>query len=172
MAMAQEPRCTVDSGPFVFHYLVEQNVCYLCLCDKTYPRRLAFSYLEELQKEFQDSFANEIMNAARPYALVKFDTSIQKIKKQYKNTQTQRNIAKLNEDLHDVTRIMTRNIQDVLGRQEALNRMSEMSSQLVSDSNKYLKGTKYLNWQAMYRKYGPPTFVILVVLIVLYWRFW
>ena len=80
-------------------------------------------------------------------------------------------MAKLNEDLHDVTRIMTRNIQDVLGRQEALNRMSEMSSQLVSDSNKYLKGTKHLNWQAMYRKYGPPGIVLLVVLLVIYFRF-
>ena len=50
------------------------------------------------------------------------DTFIQRTKKQYKDARNQRNLSKLNEDLHDVTRIMTRNIQDVLGRQEALNR--------------------------------------------------
>lgn len=33
-------------------------------------------------------------------------------------------MTKLNEDLQDVARIMTRNIQDVLGRQEMLDGMS------------------------------------------------
>jgi hypothetical protein len=50
--------------------------------------------------------------------------------------------------------------------------MSELSSRLVDDSKKYLKDAKRLNWQALYRKYGPPSVVILVVLFVLYVRFW
>jgi hypothetical protein len=50
------------------------------------------------------------------------DTFIQKAKKQYKDSRTQRNLSKLNEDLNDVTRIMTRNIQDVLGREDQLKR--------------------------------------------------
>ena len=120
-------------------YIVEKYVCYLAICDKTYPRRLAFSYLEDLQKDFDLNYGQELKKTLRPYAFVKFgifycfyiyiassyckDSTIQQIKKQYKNTQTQRNIAKLNEDLHDVTRIMTKNIQDVLGRQDALNSM-------------------------------------------------
>jgi vesicle transport protein SEC22 len=101
----------------------------------------------------------------------KKDTFIQKTKKQYKDTRTQRNLAKLNEDLNDVTRIMTRNIQDVLGRQDALNQMSNLSSQLAADSKKYLKDAKHLNLQALYRKYGPPVIVVFVVLLVIYVRF-
>jgi vesicle transport protein SEC22 len=53
-------------------YSIEGNVVYLTLCDKTYPKRLAFSYLEEVQKEFQEQYAREIDTAARPYAFVKF----------------------------------------------------------------------------------------------------
>jgi hypothetical protein len=81
---------------------------------------------------------------ARPYAFVKFgtltssgswlrffigvffwgvlDAFIQKTKKQYKDSRTQRNLNKLNEDLQDVTRIMNKNIQEVLGRGEQLDR--------------------------------------------------
>lgn len=50
------------------------------------------------------------------------DTFIQKTKKQYKDTRTQKNLQKLNDDLNDVTRIMTKNIGEVLGRGEALDR--------------------------------------------------
>jgi vesicle transport protein SEC22 len=33
---------------------------------------LAFSYLEEIQKEFQEKYGNEVGTVARPYAFVKF----------------------------------------------------------------------------------------------------
>ncbi|KAI3646150.1 hypothetical protein MP228_005751 [Amoeboaphelidium protococcarum] len=165
-----ESRCTVEAGQYVFHYIVESRVVYLVLTDKTYPKRLAFAYLDELQKEFDINYGSQVQQAARPYAFVKFDTFIQKVKKQYKDSRTQRNMSKLNEDLNDVHRIMTKNIQDVLGRQDALNRMSEVSGQLKSESAKYLKDAKNLNWQALYRKYGTPVIIVVIVLFVLYVR--
>ena len=50
------------------------------------------------------------------------DTFIQKTKKLYQDTRTQRNIAKLNDELYEVHQIMTRNVQDVLGVGEKLDR--------------------------------------------------
>ena len=49
------------------------------------------------------------------------DTYIQKTRKLYMDTRTQRNINKLNEDLTEVHSIMTKNIQDVLGQGERLD---------------------------------------------------
>lgn len=49
------------------------------------------------------------------------DTFIQKTKKLYLDTRTQRNLSKLNEDLQEVHSIMTRNIQEVLGQGEKLD---------------------------------------------------
>ena len=50
------------------------------------------------------------------------DTYIQKIKKLYLDTRSQRNIAKLNDELYEVQQIMTRNVQEVLGVGEKLDR--------------------------------------------------
>ena len=52
------------------------------------------------------------------------DTFIQKTKKLYLDTRTQRNISKLNEDIAEVHQIMTRNIAEVLGHGERLDRAS------------------------------------------------
>ena len=49
------------------------------------------------------------------------DTFIQKTKKLYLDTRTQRNIARLNQDIAEVHQIMTRNINDVLGQGERLD---------------------------------------------------
>jgi vesicle transport protein SEC22 len=40
------------------------------------------------------------------------------------DTRTQRNLSKLNDDLFEVQQIMTRNIQEVLGVGDRLDRMS------------------------------------------------
>lgn len=54
-------------------YIIEGSVCYLCICEQSYPRKLAFSYLEELAKEFNMSYGNEVDKPGlRPYAFVKF----------------------------------------------------------------------------------------------------
>lgn len=54
------------------------------------------------------------------------DTFIQKTKKLYMDTRTQRNLNKLNEDLTEIHNIVTRNVQDVLGQGEKLDRASPL----------------------------------------------
>ena len=57
-----------------FSYIIEGRVCYLTMCDRAYPKKLAFQYLEDLKNEFERSYANQIETAARPYAFIKFGT--------------------------------------------------------------------------------------------------
>lgn len=56
------------------------------------------------------------------------DTFIQKTKKLYLDTRTQRNITRLQTDVQEVASIMTRNIADILGQGE---RMSGVHSSAV-----------------------------------------
>lgn len=119
------PRMSIESGPLTFHYLIDGDVVYLTLVDKAYPKKLAFQYLDELSKEFNSLYGPQIDGIARPYAFIKFDNFIQKTKKLYLDTRTQRNIERLNADIAEVHSIMTRNIQDVLGQGERLDRESD-----------------------------------------------
>ena len=73
---AGDSRLSVDSGPFVFHYLIQADVCYLTLTDKSYPKKLAYQYLEELQSEFSRLYGDQIAAAARPYAFIKFGEAL------------------------------------------------------------------------------------------------
>ncbi|EEC70253.1 hypothetical protein OsI_01050 [Oryza sativa Indica Group] len=169
-------RMSIETGPYLFHYIIEGRVCYLTMCDCSYPKKLAFQYLEDLKNEFERVNGNQIETAARPYAFIKFDTFIQKTKKLYLDTRTQRNLAKLNDELYEVHQIMTRNFQEVLGVGEKLDHdesflfaeVSEMSNRLISDTRIYAEKAKDLNRQALIRKYAPVAIVIGIVLM-LFW---
>lgn len=68
----QPPRVSVDSGDFVFHYLLDGGACFLTLTEKGYPKKLAFQYLEELAGEFARLYGGQVDGVARPYAFIKF----------------------------------------------------------------------------------------------------
>lgn len=58
-------------------YLIADNVVYLTIADKSYPRKLAFSYLDELSKEFSTSYGAKVETVRKPYAFVGFGWSLQ-----------------------------------------------------------------------------------------------
>ncbi|PSC72765.1 kDa vesicle transport [Micractinium conductrix] len=165
-------RMTIESGPYTFHYVIDGEVCYLTLAEKAYPKKLAFQYLEELQSEFSRLYGGQTDSVTRPYAFIKFDTFIQKTKKLYLDTRTQRNISKLNQDIAEVHAVMTRNIADVLGQGERLDRMTEMSSMLSQDAKQFAVKAKDLYHQALFRKYLPLIILVAVALLMIALKFY
>lgn len=45
---------------------------YLTIAEKSYPRKLAFSYLDELSKEFATVYGPKVKDVRKPYAFVGF----------------------------------------------------------------------------------------------------
>lgn len=202
---------SIPSGPG--SYLISDSIVYLVIADKSYPRKLAFSYLSELSTEFSRSYPPDmsLKPGLRPYAFVKFDTFIQRTKRLYldprgaeasgladanKTGPAGNGLDRLNEDLQDVTRIMTKNMEDLLWRGDSLDRMSHMSSSLRDESLKYRKAARKIvspegplarasyppradqgerprlqNIDAMIRKYAPIVGIGMFVLVFVYYRF-
>ncbi|KAJ6883052.1 25.3 kDa vesicle transport protein isoform X1 [Populus alba x Populus x berolinensis] len=108
------------------NYLIGNGVCFMTLCDSSYPRKLAFHYLQDLQKEFEKLDSSLVEKITRPYSFVKFDGVIGSIRKQYIDTRTQANLSKLNANRKKDLEIITEHISEILQRK----RNSEMSEGL------------------------------------------
>lgn len=48
------------------------KICFLTLAEKGYPRRFAFDYLDDLQKEFLQLHGQQIESVERPYKFITF----------------------------------------------------------------------------------------------------
>ncbi|EFO96756.1 hypothetical protein GCK72_022250 [Caenorhabditis remanei] len=135
---------SVESGPYVFHYVIIQNICALVLCERSFPRKAAFQYLNDIGNEFLNSYSTKVEQVVRPYHFLDFDKYIQQAKQRYADTNKYTMNAVSNE-LQDVTRIMVTNIEDVIHRGEALNILENRASELSGMSKKYRDDAKALN---------------------------
>lgn len=163
-------RCTLEAGPMNFHYVIAQGVCYLSLCEASFPKKIAFAYLEDLHNEFYDQYGRKVPTVTRPYSFIEFDTYIQKAKKTYVDSRARRNLGSINTELQDVQRIMVANIEEVLQRGEALSALDTKASNLSSLSKKYRSDAKYLNTRSTYAKVAAVAVVVFTLII--YVRFW
>lgn len=168
-----EPQASIESGSFTYHYLITGDLCFICICDRSYPRKLAFTYLQDLSSEFTTTYSTStyLSPSCRPYAFVEFDTFIQRTKKTYQDARASQNLDKLNDELRDVTKVMTKNIEDLLYRGDSLERMGDLSSRLREDSRKYKKAAVRINWELLLKQYGPVGGLAFVMIVFIWWRF-
>ncbi|KAI1745834.1 transport protein-like protein sec22 [Xylaria scruposa] len=168
-----EQQATIESGNYTLHYLIANDIVFLCICDRSYPRKLAFTYLSDLSAEFSNSYSAQQLHspALRPYAFMEFDTFINRTKSTYADTRATQNLDKLNDELRDVTKVMTKNIEDLLYRGDSLERMGEMSSRLKDDSKKYRKAAVKINWDLLLKQYAPIGVFGLIVILFIWFRF-
>ncbi|CAN7937012.1 unnamed protein product [Ixodes hexagonus] len=161
-------KSTIETGPYNFHYLIENGVCYLVLTEKSFSKRLAFSFLEDLQNEFNSQYGSRVHSVNRPYTFIEFDTYIQKAKKSFMDSRARRNLTNLNSELQDVQRIMVQNIDDVLQRGSVISELDSKASNLSLLSQKYKKDARYLNLRSTYAKLAAVAVVVFVGFLYFY----
>ena len=159
--------------------MVEDGLVYIVMTERTYPTRLAIQYLEllhtnfmnELQTEHGDNWRSAIAKIDKPYSYLRFERTIGRIRKDFMDSTSSTNTARLKDELNEVHNIMKKSIAEVLGRGEKLETVSRTSAALRSESDKFYKGAKKANQLDLYRTYATYGMVITVVLCLLYWRF-
>lgn len=101
----------------------------MVVTEKSYPRKLAFAYLQDVWRSFKDELTADhgpdryrqfLETLSRPYALLKFDKTLQRLRKEYQDPSSRQNSSRLAEEVNEVHTIMRRNIQEILDRGEKL----------------------------------------------------
>lgn len=166
----------IELGYFSFIILLDpsSDLALLSLCEKHYPKKLAGSLLGDLKEKFLEQFTPSMIKVPglRPYAFISFDSTLEKIKADYRDVRAKSNLERLHSDLADVTKIMHTNITGVLERGSKLETMSLLSNNLSEDSRKYLRHTKKMNLQLLWRQHGPIAIFIgaLMMFLFIYWK--
>ncbi|EYC17516.1 Vesicle-trafficking protein SEC22b family protein [Ancylostoma duodenale] len=156
---------SIESGPYMFHYVIKESICCLCLCQHSFPRKLAFAYLEDVAQEFLNQNATRIEQVVRPYHFLEFDQYIQQAKKKYVD-RSRYAMSAVSNELQDVARIMVSNIEDVIHRGEALNILEAKASDLSGLSKKYREDAKALNRRSTFFKVAVSLGIFGIILLI------
>lgn len=79
---------------------------------------------------------SKIETIENSYSFLKFEKTIAKKRKDYRDSSAKENIDRLNQELLDIKNIMHENFDMILNRDKNLNKISQMSSDLKDNSKK------------------------------------
>ena len=118
------------------------------MAERNYPQKLAFLFLKDISDSFQDELRNsygtsggidylsKIETIENSYSFLKFEKTVTKKRKEFRDSSAKENIDRLNQELMDIKNIMHENFDMILNRDKNLNKISQMSSELKDNSKK------------------------------------
>ena len=160
-------KCSIESEQYYFHYIIEFGACFLTLCDKSFDKKLAFSFLKNLSEEFFNEYGDKINSKnLRPYPFIEFDSYIQKTKRKFQGNRSKVNL--LNTELNDIQRIMLENVQDILDRGEKLSDVDLKVQDLRNQSKVFEKNASDLNSNSMAAIITGSSILLLIFIIWYY----
>jgi vesicle transport protein SEC22 len=103
---AREPEVCVALGSLYVLYIIQDNVVFTGLFVKAYSQQYAASYLGELRKEFFQKYDKKVVaNASVAFALMDFEKFIEKSKRAFEQTKTNRNLSQVQGTLSDIHKV-------------------------------------------------------------------
>ena len=128
----------------------------------------ATDFLSEVTATFLNKYPVEAIEQAKEYAFIDFHSEIDAIRSKYLRNIQYNNMQLLQQDLNNVHQTMANNVKSALVTSEKLGDVERLSQDLSNSAGMFQKNSTDLNRMHIWRTYGRPTVVILIVTLVYY----
>ena len=156
---------------YVFHYVVENGICYLCMSDEKNKHRLPYAFLQDLKDRFLAQYGLEAALRAIAFSFnEEFSTVVKQRMEHYNSGGAMDNIDNLKNQIDDVKEGMVQNIEKVLERGEKIELLVDKTDRLNQQAFRFESSSRnlrrHLYWRRM-RNIGICSIFGLIVLFIL-----
>lgn len=138
---------------YVFHYVVENGICYLCMSDELNKHRVPYAFLQDIKDRFTAEYGVEVpLTAIAFYYNEQFSKVIEERMHHYNSPEAERgidNIGAVKNQIEDVKENMIQNISNLLERGERLELLVEKTDNLNQQAFRFESSGRSLR-RAMY----------------------
>lgn len=157
-------KLTYSNGNYLFHYICENRIVYMCITDDDFERSRAFLYLNDIKRRFQASYG-PMAQTALAYAMnSEFSRVMQNEMKHYSESREIDAISRVHGELDELKDIMVKNIDNVAMRGERLELLISKTDNLSNNSVTFRTTSRNLA-RAMYWK-NVKMYVIMAVVVI------
>ncbi|XP_070553893.1 vesicle-associated membrane protein 7-like [Ptychodera flava] len=162
----ENAKLTYTHGHYLFHYVSEDRIIYLCITDDDFERSRAFLYLQEIKRRFITMYGTRAQTAL-PYAMnSEFSRVLQTQMKHYSESTDVDNVSKVQGEIDELKGIMVKNIDTIAARGERLELLVNKTEDLEANSITFKKTSRNLA-RSMCIKNAKITIILVVVVIVI-----
>lgn len=152
---------------YVFHYIIENHIIYLCMCDDMNKRRIPFGFLEDIRQRFKATYGERAQTAIAFAMSEDFGRTMQK-QMDFFNGSSADTFAQVNSKLDDVKNVMVQNIEMVLERGEKLELLVDKTDKLNSEAFKFQKSSKQLKHAMWWRRFQLYLLIFVIIGIIIF----
>uniref|UniRef100_A0A452UST3 Vesicle associated membrane protein 7 n=2 Tax=Carnivora TaxID=33554 RepID=A0A452UST3_URSMA len=151
---SENNKLTYSHGNYLFHYICQDRIVYLCITDDDFERSRAFNFLNEIKKRFQTTYGSRAQTAL-PYAMNSEFSSV--LAAQLKHHSENKGIDKVVE-----TQAQVDELKGIMVRNIGMNKLAQGGERLSVT----FKTTSRNLARAMCMKNLKLTIIIIIVSIV------
>jgi len=162
-------RMTYVYDNYVFHYIVENGICYLCMSDETNKHRVPYAFLNDMKDRFLAQYGIEEAQRAIAFSFNEgFSTVIEERMSYYNSGGSADNIDAVKSQIDDVKNVMVQNIEQVLERGEKIELLVDKTDRLNQQAFKFEASSRNLRKAMYWKKMRCKIFVGCAALILIY----
>lgn len=120
----------------VFHYIVEDDLTFLCMGGQSSKRRIPFAFLSDIKSRWRSTFGNRGQSAAAFGMQQEFSRVLQ-TQLDYFNDVKNDELERVEAQLGEVKQVMVDNISKVLDRSERIELMVDKTDHLSRTSQQF-----------------------------------
>jgi vesicle-associated membrane protein 7 len=168
----QDGKMTYVYDEYVFHYIVENGICYLCMSDEKNKHRIPFAFLGEVKERFLAKFGLEAAQSAIAFSMNEdFKGTLADRMNFYDSDEADRsidNIGTVKSQIDEVRDVMVQNIERVLERGEKIELLVDKTDQLNQQAFRFESNSRSLRRHLYWRQMRWRATIAVIVLVTLY----
>mmetsp|Transcript_2915 Transcript_2915/g.3338 ORF Transcript_2915/g.3338 Transcript_2915/m.3338 type:complete len:235 (-) Transcript_2915:95-799(-) len=153
----------------VFHYIVEDEMTYLCLADEEFKRRIPFLFLEDIKEKFKAAFSDEERQNAIAFTMNDdFSRVLRKQMEYFNENPNADKLTRVRNQIDDVKGVMVENIEKVLQRGEKIELLVDKTDRMQQAAFKFEKSAKKLKREMWWKNAKTMMMMIAIILLVIF----
>ncbi|KAF9159536.1 hypothetical protein BGX20_002902 [Mortierella sp. AD010] len=116
---------------YLFHYICEDGLTYMCMADDSFGRRIPFAFLQDIKEKFLAQYGREqALESLVPYSMNEFSKTIAKQMEYFSTDPDADRIKHVQGEIEQVKDVMVQNIERVLERGERIELLVDKTDNL------------------------------------------
>ena len=122
-----------------YHFMVENEIVYLCITDSTYQGRTVFGFLGDVRDKFKNQFAGSdkkypAKTDLTPKNCNRFNSVLFAEAKTYNENPEADKIGRIKEQIDSVKQVMLENLDNVIERGDRIDNLCDKTEQLKEEA--------------------------------------
>ncbi|KAG0296209.1 Vesicle-associated membrane protein [Linnemannia gamsii] len=154
---------------YLFHYICEDGLTYMCMADDSFGRRIPFAFLQDIKEKFLSQYGRErALSSLVPYGMNEFSKTIAKQMEYFSTNPEADRIKQVQGEIEQVKDVMVQNIERVLERGERIELLVDKTDNLNQQAFAFKKRSTALKRTMWWKNTKLMIILILVCILLTY----